>query len=425
MAVGAVMVADDLALIADSAHSMQAALTTAEREAARERYKFNTDKTKVVAVNTRKDPLLLLNGSPLALSDREVHLGIHRNSPGTNKNTMEERVKGARRAAYSLMGAGMHGLNGVGPEVAFIQYSVYITPTLLYGLDALIIGKTDLSTLESFYRKDLRYIQHLPPSTAIPAVYLLLGAAPAEAMLDVKVLTLFRNIIAADNKCPSACYIQDLINRQLATAEDCSRNWTSHVTRLLKKYDLPTAYQVSSNPPTKQHWKRTVKSAVYGTWDKDLREEASSKSTMQYLDLDHCRIGRLHPVWKELSSPLDIQKATVKAQLLVKRYPLATSPTSGARRLMICPLCGEEDETTEHFVLTCQTLRDVRTPYLLHILETCRSRSISVDLISLTSMIMDSSKLSNHELHTRNFLFKLHITRSKLLGAAWGYKAGT
>ena len=49
---GAIMVADDLALAASSDHLMQISLTVAEADAARERYKYNTDKTKTVPINS-------------------------------------------------------------------------------------------------------------------------------------------------------------------------------------------------------------------------------------------------------------------------------------------------------------------------------------------------------------------------------------
>ena len=100
---GAIMVADDLALISNSAHSMQTALKLAETDASRERYNFNINKTKVICLNERKTPQLVLNGEVLEVSKKEVHLGIHRNNKNNNMDTVLDRVKSARLAAYSLM----------------------------------------------------------------------------------------------------------------------------------------------------------------------------------------------------------------------------------------------------------------------------------------------------------------------------------
>ena len=57
------------------------------------------------------------------MSTCETHLGISRNNKNTNKDTINARIINARCAMYSLMGAGLHGLNGVGPEVAIAQYN--------------------------------------------------------------------------------------------------------------------------------------------------------------------------------------------------------------------------------------------------------------------------------------------------------------
>ena len=229
------------------------------------------------------------------------------------------------------MGAGLHGLNGTGPEVANIQYETYITPTLLYGLEVLVLSKPELATLEAYHRKNIRYIQHLPQSTATPAIYLLLGSLPIEAQLHIKTLSLFRTIVAAESNIPPAIYIQNLIIRQLATKQPESSSWINLIKTVLRKYSLPTPYQIIQTPPKKQAWKRTVKKAVINYHTVALQKDAAGKTSLQYLNITACSLETVHLTWKNLSSPLDIQKATVKAQLLVKRYPLATSPTAGAR----------------------------------------------------------------------------------------------
>ena len=74
---------------------------------------------------------------------------------------------------YSLMGAGLHGINGVGPEVAMVQYNTYVLPTLLYGLEALNLNHSEVEEVSKFHRKNIPCLQHLPKGTAIPAIHLL------------------------------------------------------------------------------------------------------------------------------------------------------------------------------------------------------------------------------------------------------------
>ena len=64
---------------------------------------------------------------------------------------VEEKIKTARAVAYKLMGAGIHGYNGVGTEIALQKYLTYVIPTLLYVLEALVLGESEYNTLESFH----------------------------------------------------------------------------------------------------------------------------------------------------------------------------------------------------------------------------------------------------------------------------------
>ena len=129
------------------------------------------------------NPELHLNGQLLGRSKRGPHLGNQRNFK-SNINTEVERVNCARRSSYSLMGVGFYGLNGTGTEIASLQYKTYVLPTLLYGLEALVLERQELEVLSTYYRKNLRYIQHLPEATAIPVLYLLIGTLPVEALVD-------------------------------------------------------------------------------------------------------------------------------------------------------------------------------------------------------------------------------------------------
>ena len=269
----------------------------------------------------------------------------------------------------------------------------------------------------------------MPQSTATPALFLLLGVMPVEAQLDLKTLTFFRNTVAADANTPPAIYMQELITRQLAMKDEGSASWVNHIKRLTRKYDLPSPYEIALNPPSKAAWKSHARDAVIYKWTADLQEQAREMSTMEFLNIDGCSLVEPHPVWQGIRSPLDILKATVKAQLLVKRYALSSSYTAGTSRVNLCPLCKVEQEDTRHFVVQCDALMEVRRPYLKHILSTCRQQQLSIDQDNLTRIILDSTLLPNpderHEEVCRNLVFKLHTTRLRCLGGGSGYKFGT
>ena len=125
---------------------------------------------------------------------RYKHLGIIReyNSKLSNEILIEERIKTARCTVYALMGAGLHGLNGVNPEVSISMWQTYVRPRLMYGLESVI------SKLELYQRKVLRQILHLPERVASCAIYILSGQLPLEADLHKRRLSLYRNIVRND-----------------------------------------------------------------------------------------------------------------------------------------------------------------------------------------------------------------------------------
>ena len=425
--VGAIMVADDLMLNSKCTYKLQTNLRMSERDAARERYKFNVDKTKIIPMNCNSQPNLILNKKPLGCSDKEPHLGITRNNTNSNGDTICSRVMNARRSLYSLLGAGFSGLNGIGPDISVQGYETYVAPILLYGLEAVVLSETDTKALTTFHRKVLRRLQYLPESTAIAELHLLSGSLPIKAMIHKKALSLLRNIIAADTKSPPALYMRDLIIRQLAMTDPNSASWTAYIRRIIREYNLPCPESLITNPPTKIQWKKTITRAIHDKWTEKLKEEAATKSSLAYLNVKRCSTSKMHPVWLKLESTLDVRKASVKAKLLVQRYPLATSRTAGPHRTDVCPLCKKDPETMTHFLLHCPVSNGVRGPYIHRILNTCRNYRIPIDEDSLTRIILDSNYLPmedlDHEATCRNLTYKLHNLRTIYLGGVSRYKA--
>ena len=94
---GAIMVADDLAITATNSLDLQHGISIAELDSSRQRYSFNTEKTKIISCNTSQTTTCVLNGKEIGNSIKEVHLGISRNSENNHQDTVNDRIKSARR----------------------------------------------------------------------------------------------------------------------------------------------------------------------------------------------------------------------------------------------------------------------------------------------------------------------------------------
>ena len=149
--------------------------------------------------------------------------------------------------------------------------------------------------------------------------------------------------------------INELVSQQLTVKDHNinSHSWASHIKQLLHDYGLPSAGDVLARPRKKVRWKKMVKVAAFKKRTEKLRDAAEEMSTMEFLNLQACSLGQLHPIRQVLHNPLSILKATARAQLFIKLYPLSTSHTSGSNKKDICPFSKQQPETTTHFLIHC------------------------------------------------------------------------
>ncbi|CAC5367796.1 unnamed protein product [Mytilus coruscus] len=148
-----------------------------------------------------------INGEPLDTPENAVHLGIQRDklSRRGTKEVVPGRRQLARQTVYSLMGAGLYDQNGVNPKVSLHLIHCYVIPRLLYGLEVILLSKTDISYLTTYFVKLLKRIQHLPDRTANATVLLLIGQIPIEAEIHKRILE-FGSIHPIWNTCGSEPY---------------------------------------------------------------------------------------------------------------------------------------------------------------------------------------------------------------------------
>ena len=180
----------DLLFLARTAIELQEMICVREFYANDEHYNISDTKTKVFIANSvssiekwNENGTFTLNGKDVEVVDECVHLGIHRDSKSRSGHTktVDECIPSARRCAYSLMGAGLHGQNGVNPMVSLTMWNVFILPCLVYALDILILIKTEISKINQSHKKFLKQIMHLPDKTADAVFYVLLGQIPLRA----------------------------------------------------------------------------------------------------------------------------------------------------------------------------------------------------------------------------------------------------
>jgi hypothetical protein len=107
------------------------------------------------------------------------------------RTTVDENIRKARRATYSLMGTGLHGEHGLDPETSISLLKTYILPILTYGLEIVIPKGKILDDIQKYYKKLLKQLLSLTINVADPAVYMISGLLTLEAEIHTKVFLPF------------------------------------------------------------------------------------------------------------------------------------------------------------------------------------------------------------------------------------------
>lgn len=413
ISIGIPTVADDNCMLASSHLDSQTQLLMAGDNASKDRYIYNAKKSKVMTVGIDENQRLplQLNGEHIDYSASEVHLGLKRTDDGSSEAAIRERIQIGRRSANAMMGAGLHGINGLSPYYSRILIQTYVEPAILYGLEALVVKEKDMSALDKSHRALLRQIQSLPDSTANSAIYLLVGCPPLRAKLHRKMLTLFITILHRRDS-PE----HQIISRQIAMKTTASNSWITQLRFILHQYSLPNPSQLLNSPPPKNDWKIRTKKAILSYWNAKLKQEASSKSSLKFLNLEVCSLNTTHHVWQTGSDPLQATMAIVKARLLLGRYPLTGLKYSGRNRAKECPLCQNGEETTEHFVMQCAHLEPERTTIMPKLREIAGTDLTPQAILDPSHLNRPREVLHKLEYMTRRLTYQLHKQRNLKLG---------
>ena len=423
-----VTVADDVALLSWFRSEMQVMVWDVEDNAGRERFIVNPSKSHALKYlsNKRKenDEDIFMYNKKIKDSKSATHLGIVRNVNG--KPDIEQKINLGRKTAYSLMGAGFHGGGGLKPSQNGYIWSTFVVPRLLYGLESILLSKKDVECLEKFQRKCLKQIQGLPDKTANSISLALLGVLPLDVVVHKNALTTFLNMIRLKGSIEN-----DIALRQIVMKDVKDKSWFMFVREILHMYDLPSIFQLLSNPPSKNEWKRVMNTAVNKAVEEGWQQDVKSKSSLKYVNVDSLKVGRTHHIWSTVRNSIyDSRRAQLKSKLLTGTYIL-----QGNRAVFnqfqvnpTCRLCKAEPETRQHFISECSFLNNERAAYSEKLLKNPVFQSAYIDrsLIKdpefLTQLTLDASAVLDKEqfdkitwglleLLTREYIHRIHHKR--------------
>jgi hypothetical protein len=359
---GQIIVADDKTFISDNPFTLQTILDVATHNANTDRYVNGINKSQVVIRNKKPGDerhQWKMNGEQLETVSEYTHVGITRHEKNTPIG--DKIVQSGRRATYSLMGSGLHGMTGVNPIMCLKLWNSYVIPSCTYGLESIIIPDKEIQKLQDFEKKTLKHLQSLPINTANPVPYILLGALPVREQLHKRKLGLLGTITRKENTKE-----YELAMKQLSTKALHSGSWFQGGERLLLHYGLPSAHDLLKHTPPKEKWKAMVERAIHKLTTEEMIKTASTKTSLKYLNYNWYEVGKPHPIWATVENDTkDVERAGVKVRLVAGTYKLQADRARINRAdISTCPLCKLEAEDRIHFIARCPQLSDIREVYI-------------------------------------------------------------
>ncbi len=428
--------ADDIAICAYDKIEMQCMIDVVHQYSKQEKYEIQARKSAVLTINS-PHPLhhddFYMGESKIPAVEKGEHLGVTRDTTGGPAAQIKVNIKKARGATYSMMGAGLHGKNGLPQDTCIHLYKIYVLPVLTYGLGIFTLDETGIKPLEQFQKTILKQLLSLADNVADPTIHLLSGIPQVECEIHRQALGFLGSIARKDSSIENS-----VARRQLIMKTVKSPSWFNHMKNVCIKYDLPSPSEILATKPPKTKWKLQVKDAVTSYWTKRIIREAIQYPSLKYLNLEVFTIGKPHTIIRHSSIfQRDVIKCATKLLLVTGTYCLQAQRSKFNQFEVdpTCLLCQEEPETREHFISTCKALSAYRTRYSGEIHDILseemgyeeagrimNSKEMFVQLImDCSSHIITSSAplsrnaISGIEQLSQRLVFALHLARKSML----------
>ena len=277
----------------------------------------------------------------------------------TANHTMDSRLRLGRCTIYAIMGAELHGINWLNPNISLHIYKIFVLPRILYGLEAIDFNPANTARLEMAHKAMISNIQGLPNRTAIPALYLLSGMLSMEALIDRSRLCMIPQMARNPT-------LYDIIHRQIAVKDHKSNynvlynSWVIEMQSILQKYSLSYLVDLIRSRFSKESRKRWLMKLSYDNGRCKLRRRPSTKHQ--------------HPSWTSRTQTSLTYCGTRQRQT----QGTSAEPASMLRCWLVCTyykrigrpssrlvtLCKDREEDMMYFLTSCRHTIDDRDPWL-------------------------------------------------------------
>ena len=319
--ISAVGLADDSVIASNKLSNLANILHLTNNYCQKYQVSLSHSKTKLLRMtNIDKDELevfnpIVIKGKHIEFTNEAEHVGIIRSVEGNLPHILN-RMTAHRKALNATKSSGVARKSRANPCVGLHLEKMYATPVLMSGLSSLVLSASEMSILDNDHKNTYQNIQKLLPKTPRCVVYFLGGSLPAQAIVHLRMLTIFGMVTRLRGN-PLNIHARNI----LITAKTTSKSWFCQLRDICLKYQLPNPLSILENPPQKESFKRLIKSHVVDYWEQTLRGEASLLPSIPNFKPEFMSLKKPHPIWATAgSSTYEVSKAIQQARFLSGRY---------------------------------------------------------------------------------------------------------
>ena len=148
----------------------------------------------------------------------------------------------------------------------------------------------------------------------------------------------------------------EIARRQVLMKDSPSESISTYIQGILSHYELPSVFELLSNPPSREVWKRLLNCNVYDMVEAAWKADIESKSSTKYLNPLVLNVGSSHHIWSTVRYTIHGgRRAQIKCKILTGTYILQANRAT-FNQYSVNPtykLCCRDPETRQHFVGEC------------------------------------------------------------------------
>lgn len=342
--------ADDMVVLSNVKHGLDALINLCYTNSKRERYLYNATKCNTVVFNDTMstERSWKMGDETIHETNSYLHLGVQCNKHLDLSENIATSCDRLRKSFFSIVDCGIYR-NGLHPVTCKKIYESIVLPKALYGSE-LWNGVTDtqLLPLRKLHRQCIKRIQSIPTSTRTDIALSCLGIYPIVQLIDKRKLLLFGQLCQLDTKFK----IKDVLVHRITSFisfPKIAKGFVPDIYRILGKYNLTQFflnYLHDGIFPSVGVWKYKVKLAVKNQvvfdWNNRLLCDASLNTfSLVQSEYETCNL------WNFCREYTYLQPHCTSAFILMCRFFSHKYDT----QCMKCNLVT--DEVSKHILLFC------------------------------------------------------------------------